>query len=153
MTTYDDLAAKARAAEAEAPGEWFFAYNRICCTAVLREFDRIERTLPDDIADDDPRWDALPEPNVAWVEASHGDTASLRGMKLAQHIAAASPSVVLALLADLRAARARVEKMERVVEAAGNWRRTMRWECSRADGEIFTCEQMLVEALDALGTP
>lgn len=83
------------------PGPWFFAYNRILSGPVNTEFMRIERSWgADDLADDDPRWNDLPDADVCRVETIAGDTASLRGVVIATYLVEASPDVVEGLLAE-----------------------------------------------------
>ncbi len=98
----DELERVALAAQAEAPGPYFFAYSRIISKPTSDEYMRIERTHPDAMDDDDPRWKELPEPDVCWVEAKHGDTASTRGSIIANYLAAADPKTVLALVQRVR---------------------------------------------------
>lgn len=98
----DDLERVALAAQAEAPGPYFFAYNRIVSEPTSNEYMRIERTHPNEMEDDDPRWKELPEPDVCWVEAKHGDTASTRGSIIANYLAEADPATVLTLIERIR---------------------------------------------------
>lgn len=106
-------------AAAATPGPWFFTYSRIVSEPRLREYDAIERTFPDDIGDDDPRWGALPEPNVAYVTPSFGDTATDQCAADAAFIAAARDAVpalcdeVERLRGALAKANAGFEKYER----------------------------------------
>lgn len=122
MTTpnLDDLERVALAAQAEAPGPYFFAYNRIVSKPTSDEFMWIEATWPDepmpDDAEDDPRWKELPEPDVCWVEAKHGDTASTRGSVIANYIAAADPATVLALITRVRRAELTLQQMRSIYD-------------------------------------
>jgi hypothetical protein len=83
---------------------------------------------------------------------------------ITNYLSAVPPSVVLALLADLSAARARVEKMERVVSAAFNCAPSLPpcddWACIECKPysdmlvEGFRCRtHRLKAALDALEAP
>ena len=102
-TTPLDLAALEALATAATPGPWFFAYTGICSKPLSRAYDAAEQLIPADAPDDDPRWGALPEPVIATVKPSYGDTVTGRRVADAEHIAAFSPDVVLALIAAARA--------------------------------------------------
>jgi hypothetical protein len=138
MNPHDDLAAKARAAT---PGPWRHWTDPECPDDVrvcyARDGERCDWcvALAGDTDDDTRQW--TPETLARW----RAD---------ADFIAAASPSAVLALLADLRAARARVEQMERVVKAARacKHRTDSGWRLPSVDEWI-----QLMVALDALETP
>ncbi len=83
---------------------WFFAYSRVVSGPLSKEYDRIERTFPDDISDDDPRWETLPEPDVCYVTPSYGDTCVGQNKHDAEFIAAARAAVP-ALLDELERLR------------------------------------------------
>ena len=72
------------------PGEWFFdSYSSVHSKPRVDEGDALERLIPDDAPDDDPRWAALPESGVCQVPCIAGDTGTAQGAHDARFIAAA----------------------------------------------------------------
>ena len=90
MSDFDEQVAELERLEQEAtPGPWEHnSYNAIFSGPLLRELNAQEIKIPTGTPDDDPRWAALPEPLVASVPASYGDTATGRRAIDAELIAA-----------------------------------------------------------------
>lgn len=117
--TDEELEAARALVDAATPGPWFFGYSRVCSRPLSREYDRIEQTFPDDIDDEDPRWESLPDPDVCYVTPSYGDTATGQRVADAEFIAAAR-TLVPALLSEIATMRPVVEAA--ITAADDHWR-------------------------------
>ena len=83
-----------RLAEEATPGPWFYnSYGSVMAVPLVEEYNRLEGEIPSDAPDSDPRWDALPEPSVAYVPVVAGDTATEQGAKDAAFIAEARTAI------------------------------------------------------------
>jgi hypothetical protein len=101
-------------AEATA-GPWFFnSYSSIFSAPMSRAYDAAEEALPPDA--DDAAYAALPEAMVAYVPASHGDTAGPQACLDAKFIVALH-NAFPALAAELRALRLANASMARDIDA------------------------------------
>lgn len=104
--------------QAATEGEWFFnSYSAIFSKPLVREYDRLEDTIPDDAPDE--AYSILPKCEVAWVPVSAGDTATAQGAKDATFIASAR-SDVPKLCAELRSALAREAALRGALGTAAN---------------------------------
>lgn len=75
---------------AASPAPWFFdSYSSVHSEPLTREHSRIEATIPDDAADDDPAWATLPETLVCRVPCVAGDTGTAQGRADGAWVAAA----------------------------------------------------------------
>ncbi len=70
-------------------GPWFAAYSAVHSKPISDEYIRIEVEMGDDPAEDDPRWDLLPDARVAFVPVQAGDTPTIQGARDARLIATA----------------------------------------------------------------
>ena len=71
-------------------GPWFFdSYSSVHSEPLTHEYARIEATIPDGVADDDPAWATLPETLACRVPCIAGDTGTAQGRHDAAFIAAA----------------------------------------------------------------
>ena len=57
--------------------------------------------------------------------------------------------LITAALAEVRRLRSQLEAARAVVEAAESYGERMDFACSRAPGEMYTCERQLMDAIDA----
>lgn len=108
----EELAIIESLAKKATPGPWFFAYNKVWSKPILREYDRIDDTIPDDAPDDDPRWATMPDPVLASVPAVSGDTPTEAGRRDGEFIASLSPERALSLIERLRAAEAERDRLQ-----------------------------------------
>ena len=92
----EEIAARVNAAT---PGPWFAAASSVHSAPLSREYDRVERDIPEDAPAE--AYAALPNSCVATVPVVSGDTPTARGVADAAFIAHARDDV-LALLDEVR---------------------------------------------------
>lgn len=114
----EEIAARVNAAT---PGPWFAAASSVHSAPLSREYDRIERGIPEDALDE--AYAALPDSCVATVPVVSGDTPTARGAADAAFIANAREDV-LALLEEVR--RLKAPLFQRVSRMAEAWKLTKR---------------------------
>jgi hypothetical protein len=96
-------------------GPWFWnSYSGVFSGPWVKRYDAAEQEIPDAAPDEDPRWDALPEPLVASVPPAYGDTATGRHAHDAVFIAEARTDVPQ-LAQDLLEALEEIEQLNNLL--------------------------------------
>lgn len=108
-------------AEKVTAGPWFLGYSAIHSKPISDEYMRIEGELPDNLADDDPRWDLLPDSSLAFVPVIGGDTPTTQGAIDGKFIAEAREKWPRALLALKNALEEIKELRELLGLASTRW--------------------------------